>query len=184
MTSSPPPPPGPLDPRRVLLAQAGDRAALDALLRALQERLYRFLLGLTLRPDLAQDALQETFVLLCRRIGWLRDPSAVVPWAYRIARREAFRRLRRTRPWVEFDETTLPPSDEPPETWRRLLAGAPGWAARIAALPPAARVVVELHYGHDLSIQEVAAVLEIPVGTVKSRLAAGIAELRRALATE
>jgi len=53
------------------------------------------------------------------------------------------------------------------------------WPHMMAALSPASRAVIGLYYLHELSLEEVAAVLEIPVGTVKSRLAYGLSQLRK-----
>ncbi len=167
----------------VLRAQWGDRGALDALLASVQGPLYRYALSLTGEPHLAEDVLQETFIRVYRKLGWLRDPSLFRAWAYRIATREAFRRLKRERRWSEQvrDEEALkalpaPPAREDfaPELSARLQES-------VAALSPASRAVVVLYYLHEMSLEETAEVLGVPVGTVKSRLAYGLEALRRRL---
>jgi RNA polymerase sigma-70 factor (ECF subfamily) len=167
----------------VLRAQSGDREALDALLASVQEPLYRYLLSLVRERHLAEEALQETFVRVYRKLGWLREPGLFRAWAYRIATREAFRQLKRERRWAEQvrDEDALvaiaapPPREEfAPELSARLRES-------VAGLSPASRAVVVLYYLHEMSLEETAAVLGVPLGTVKSRLAYGLGALRRQL---
>ena len=167
----------------VLRAQSGDREALGALLASVQEPLYRYVLSLVRERHLAEDALQETFVRVYRKLGWLREPGLFRPWAYRIATREAFRQLKRERRWAEQvrDEDALgavaapPPREEfAPELSARL-------REKVAGLSPASRAVVVLYYLHEMSLEETAAVLGVPLGTVKSRLAYGLGALRRQL---
>ena len=171
----------------MLRAQAGDREALDHLLRAVQEPLYRYLVPLTGRADLAEDVLQEVFLLIYRKLRSLDDPALFRPWAYRIASREAFRALRRERrqPQGFADEADLAAIPEPPERLeaaerealaRDLAAQVPGL---LAAVSPASRAVLLLHYLEEMTLEEVAAVLGAPLGTVKSRLAYGLQTLRR-----
>src|SRR6516164_3538025 len=81
----------------VLLARSGDRGALNELLSEVQDGLYGYLVRLVDDKHLAEDILQEVFVLIWRKLSWLRDPEFFRPWAFRIASREAFRRLRKHR---------------------------------------------------------------------------------------
>ncbi|HWS88714.1 MAG TPA: sigma-70 family RNA polymerase sigma factor [Pyrinomonadaceae bacterium] len=167
----------------VLRAQSGDREALDALLASAQEPLYRYLLSLVRERHLAEEALQETFVRVYRKLGWLREPELFRPWAYRIATREAFRQLKRERRWAEQvrDEETINAvaSSPPREELAHELSGR--LRETVATLSPASRAVVVLYYLHELSLEETAVVLGVPLGTVKSRLAYGLAALRRQL---
>ncbi len=172
--------------RAVLRAQAGDRGALDELLRGLQGPLYGYLLALLGDGHLAEDALQETLVLVYRKLAWLRDADLLRPWAFRIATREGWRRLRREQRWRlrSAEEETLAdladPASAPAEEFR------PEWRSRLpellAAVSPASRAVLALHYLEELPLEETAAVLDVPLGTVKSRLAYGLTQLRRRVA--
>lgn len=166
----------------MLRAQSGDKAALDELLRAVQEPLYRYLLRLVGERALAEDILQEVFLLIYRKLDWLDAPELFRPWAYRIASREAFKRLKRERQWTEQvrDEAVL----------GRIPAALPDQDQSVSIdqlsdlldqVSPASRVVIVLHYLEDMPLTEVADVLDINVGTVKSRLAYGLARLRRAI---
>lgn len=167
----------------VLRAQSGDREALDALLASAQEPLYRYVLSLVREPHSAEDALQETFVRLYRKLGYLREPELFRPWAYRIATREAFRILKRERRWAEQvrDEDTLGALAAPPPREEFAHELSARLRETVAALSPASRAVVVLYYLHEMSLEETAAVLGVPLGTVKSRLAYGLGALRRRL---
>jgi RNA polymerase sigma-70 factor (ECF subfamily) len=166
----------------ILLAQTGDRAAFAQLLREIQEPLYGYLVRLVANEHLAEDILQEVFVLIWRKLAWLREPELFRPWAWRIASREAFRRLRKERSWTRHLREPLaeepagaPPVSAPPE-WLHNLSG------ELAELSPASRAVLVLHYLQGMTLREVADVLELSIGTVKSRLAFGLAQLRDRLA--
>jgi RNA polymerase sigma-70 factor (ECF subfamily) len=176
----------PIDPRApgfpllVVRAQQGERAALNALLAALQQPLWSHVRVLVKDDDLALDILQETMLTIARKLRALRDPRWIRAWSVRIATRQATRQLARSRrrgEQVASDdllETVQAPTDEPlfePE----LIDAIP---ALVAELPPACHVVVRLRYLEELSVGEIAQALEIPEGTVKSRLAYGLARLR------
>jgi RNA polymerase sigma-70 factor (ECF subfamily) len=166
--------------RWVLRAQAGDREAFDALLQMVQAPLYRYILSLVGEAHLAENILQEVFIRIYRKLGWLREPELFRAWAYRIAVREAVKHLKRERRWSDQvrDEAVLETLSSSPreELDRELIEQLP---RLIAGLSPASRAVIVLHYLHELSLDEVAAMLEVPLGTVKSRLAYGLEQLRR-----
>lgn len=171
--------------RWVLHAQAGDRAALDELLQAVQLPLYRYIVSLTGDVSLAEDILQEVFVLIYRKLGWLREPELFRAWAYRIATRETFKWMKREKRWKEQerDEEILQaiPAMQDELFASELLPQLPSLLARLS---PASRVVIVLHYLHELTLDEIAEVLGIAVGTVKSRLSYGLASLRQRLQKE
>src|SRR5262249_29716405 len=167
--------------RLVLRAQVGDRVALDELFQAVQGPLYCYLLGLAGDVHLAEDVLQEVFLRVHRKLGWLREAALFRPWLYRIATREALRRLRPERRWRELvrDEGGLQSAEAqpvvgPPDT--ALLDQLP---ELLAAVSPASRAVLALHYLDHRTLDEIARELGLAVGTVKSRLAYGLAALRR-----
>ena len=161
----------------VARAIAGDRDVLDDILAALQRPLYRYISRLLTHRETAEDALQEVLFRICRKIVWLRDPELLRPWAFRIASRECFRQLRsekrRGEEVLDLDALEAGAGESIPQEWEpRLL----DW---VDELPPASRAVIVLHYLEEMSLHEVAGVLDIVPGTVKSRLAYGLARLRR-----
>ena len=165
----------------VLLAQAGDRAALEQLLRDIHAPLRRYISSLA-GAEFADDVLQETALQIFRKLPYLREPAVFRPWTYRIASRIAFNQLKRARRWEPLDNAgpeSLAPLNSnlgelPDEAFLTLLDH----------VSPASRAVLLLRYQHDLSIEETAAVLEIPIGTAKSRLNYGVTTLRKHLSTE
>ena len=165
----------------VLQAQSGSHEALDELFKRVQDPLFRYIVTLVRDQHLAEDILQEVFIRIYRKLRWLREPEAFRAWTYQIASREAFRYLNRERRWSDQvrDEatlTTLPAGEHDSEFPRELIESLP---QLVDELSPASRAVVVLFYLHEMSLVETAAVLDIPVGTVKSRLAYGLASLRR-----
>lgn len=162
-------------------AQLGDRGALEKLLLALQPQLGDHVRAILRDHDHAADVLQDVLLIICRRLGTVRETRWIRAWAYRIATREAYRSMRRTRRRLEQSITDLPDItnpriDEHEVGDAELLSELP---AKLATVPAAAQIVLRMHYMSSLTQAEIAESLEIPLGTVKSRLAYGLACLRR-----
>lgn len=134
---------------------------------------------------MAEDLVQEAFVRLLRQSTYRRG-MPVRPWLYRIATNLAYDALRTRR---RRGET------EPDQSSREMPEGSPGPEAvalasersrvvrtAIGALSEEYRSVLVLRYYQDLSLQEIAAALQVPLGTVKSRLSVGTRRLRDLLA--
>jgi RNA polymerase sigma-70 factor (ECF subfamily) len=165
----------------VLLAQTGDRAALEELLRESYGPLRRYITRLA-GADLTDDILQETSLQIFRKLPHLREPAVFRPWTFRIASRIAFSHLKRARRWQPLDDAL-------PEQLTNVfptLGEAPDEAffSLLDHVSPASRAVLLLHYQQDLSLEESAAILEIPIGTAKSRLHYGVTSLRKYLNSE
>jgi RNA polymerase sigma-70 factor (ECF subfamily) len=160
----------------VLRAQCGDREALEALLSSAQTRLRQYLCGLV-GAQQADDVLQDVLMAICQNVRGLRVPELFWSWVFRIASRMAFRHLRQER--QRHEEALDPGSIEQlpastPQPSQLMLEN----MLQSNAIPPASKAVLALHFGQGFSLAEVAVALDIPVGTVKSRLAAGLAALR------
>jgi RNA polymerase sigma-70 factor, ECF subfamily len=113
-----------------------------------------------------------------RKLWWLSSPDLFRPWVFRIASRTAFRYLKRERRWpghLRSDDALddMPGGDQTPPSIdvERLLHD--------ERVSPASRAVLALHFKEGMTLREVAAVLDLPLGTIKSRLAYGLAALRR-----
>ena len=156
----------------VLRAQCGDRDALELLLRSIHPSLQRYLRGLV-GAFHCDDVLQNVLITVSRKLGWLEQPDMVRPWAFRIASRAGFKHLKRQRRW-QGDDVALEDLAAPDPPSQELLAG----LSTMEGLSPASRAVLVLHFQEEMSLPEVAAVLEVPLGTVKSRLAYGLKALR------
>jgi RNA polymerase sigma-70 factor (ECF subfamily) len=167
----------------LLRAQTGDRDALEKLLQSVQTNLYGYLVSLVHDEHLAEDLLQDVFVIVIQKLHWLREPSAFTAWVYRIASRQAFRALKNRRhvasrreidPILEAVAAEAPEEGPTPEIIDRL-------PKLLEQVTPASRAVLSLHYLQEMTLQAVADVLEIPLGTTKARLAYGLATLRNKL---
>lgn len=163
-------------------AQLGDRLALEQLLRALEQPLLDHVRTIVSDQDVADDVLQETLLRVSRKLGSLREPEWIRAWAYRIATREAVRAAREARD----------PRREAVDDWHDFPAEEAGAAAisedlldelpaRLDELPPRAQLVLRMRYLEQLSQREIAEALEIPIGTVKSRINYGLGILRRTM---
>jgi len=161
----------------ILRAQAGDRDALEQLLAGVQPALHRYLRSVVGDDALAEDVLQDVLFLIFRKLDFLREPRVFEAWAYRIASREAFRRLKKLRKLKEstLDDDVVAEVETPND---EMLDALP---RHLDALSPASRAVLTLHYMQSMTLQDVADILGISLGTVKSRLAYGLRCLRRAL---
>ena len=165
----------------VLLAQTGDRDALEQLLRQTHAPLRRYITRLA-GPALADDILQETSLQIFRKLPFLREPAVFRPWTLRIASRIAFSHLKAAQRWQPLEAAPLATFTTPIPTLGELPDAA--FLALLDSVSPASRAVLLLHYQHDLSLEETAAILDIPIGTAKSRLHYGVATLRKQLTPE
>jgi len=146
--------------------------------------LYRFGLSLTGSEADACDLVQETFYIWVRKGDQLLQPRKVKSWLFTTLHREFLQSRRRTQrfPHLEMGAAgdELPPVA--PEDMRRLDG------ARVVQLmqhlDESFLAVLALFYLEDYSYEQIGEVLELPLGTVKSRLSRGVAQLRRLLATD
>jgi RNA polymerase sigma-70 factor (ECF subfamily) len=173
----------------VAAAQAGDRDALDALLRRHFDRVHALCRRLVGNDADAHDATQEALIAICRGIGRFDGRSAFSTWAYRVATNVCLDELRRRarRPVVALDEARL---ERTPAAGTGDGAVGDRVAARhdvdraLATLHPEFRVAVVLRDLCELDYAEIAHVLGIPPGTVRSRIARGRAALADALGNQ
>lgn len=173
-------------------AQAGDRQAFAALVETHTHSVYSLCQRLVGNPADAEDLTQEIFLRLFSSLGRYRLGTGLRPWLYRIAVNACLdvlrKRQRRLRvvplgddPADPSQEMALPSSEPSPERaylrqeQRQAVLGA------VRSLPPEYRAVIVLRYQEDLSYQEIAAVLDVPVTTVETRLFRAKRMLRPAL---
>lgn len=141
---------------------------------------YRFALVLAQSETEAADLTQETFLILCRQYEQVREPDKIRSWLFTTLRRLFFRTLRRRQlhPEVEINPQNQEATVEPTGP-QAVDAGAILSAA--SELEENHRIVLELFYIADLSYKEISCTLQIPIGTVMSRLARAKERLRGAL---
>jgi RNA polymerase sigma-70 factor (ECF subfamily) len=144
------------------------------------ESLYRFALSLTRAEADAQDLTQETFYVWANKGHQLRDRSKAKSWLFTTLHREFLKRSRRQRRFPHY-----PIEDARPEELPTLDDDSADRSEHARVLNALAEVdevyqpAVALFYLQDSSYLEIARILQVPLGTVKSRIARGLAQLRR-----
>jgi RNA polymerase sigma-70 factor (ECF subfamily) len=165
---------------------AGDDGALAELYRRHGQVVLGQILFVVGERALAEEILQDTMLAVWRQAGTFRGESRVRSWMIAIARRQARDRLRRNK-LRAVEDTALadqPSSEAGPERVALERAGVAEVARAIQTLGRAHREVLGLVFAAELTIPEVAEVLGVPGGTVKSRLSAARSALCRALETK
>ena len=171
----------------------GDDDAYELLIERYQQPVYNLICRLLSDPSDASDIVQEVFLKIFRNIRSFRHGSSLKTWIYRIAVNEAYNHRRwfsrHQRQEVAFggDESTPANADSFADTGRSPFEEAAGRETRalveaaLEMLNPKFRAAVVLRDIEDLSYDEIAAVLEVSLGTVKSRILRGREALRRIL---
>lgn len=150
-------------------ARQGDRAALEALVERYQDSIYSIAMTFTRNPFQAEDLAQEAWIRLLRGLPGYRGEARFTTWMYRVVM-NTFLNAPRPRE-AEYHEQ----AGAPDELSRRETGLAVQAAVR--NLPEEFRSVVALRFIADLSYAEIAAALQIPLGTVQSRLSRGLERL-------
>ena len=165
--------------------QSGDRRAFEELLDAYETRVYRLALRFTGNVADAEDVTQEIFLGIYKSLPNFRGASSLGTWIYRVAMNHCleFRRKRRLESIPYDEELTLATSDwrDDPFAVAQKLELSSEVEAALSRLSPMHRDVIVLHELQGLTYQEVAATLDVPVGTVKSRLSNAFRKLRDSL---
>ena len=160
----------------VLRSQLGDRAALEQLVGRWHQPLLDLLRQITLDVDAAEDLAQETWISALRSLARLREPDRFRWWLFTIARRRAHDRLRHAYrspvapaapdDLADVDRRPVPDQDDA----EAAVADRDQIVSLLRHLDVELREVLALHHLHDWPVREVAAALDVPEGTVKSRL--------------
>ena len=164
---------------RELLAvrcRRGDRAALEELVRTFEGRLFYFLRGLVRDEADAWDVLQKTWLRVLAGIGALDEPGRLVPWLYRIARNAALSHARRAAEPIELPADLAGPEPDTDE-----FEDTEAVHRGLLKLSVPHREVLTLFFLEEMGVEEIAAVLGVPPGTVKSRLHYARLALRKVL---
>ena len=167
----------------VLSAQGGKAVAVNRLLKIWYPKFLRYSTRQLNDSDAAKDVVQDTLVLIARKIRKLKEPAAFPKWAYQILHRRGvdYQRSeirRRTREAKSEPADSPVPGDANPEfefDTQQTVHDA------LAELDSTSYIVVHLYYLHDLSLREIASICSIPVGTVKSRLHTARGKLKKLL---
>jgi RNA polymerase sigma-70 factor (ECF subfamily) len=160
----------PREEEQVLLARCrtGERAAFDALLHRHRERVLNLAFQLLRDRHAAEDVAQEVFVRAFSKIHEFRGEAALFTWLYQITLNECKARTRRAKPTLNFDdcESEGCAGSTPDTSAVEKIA----LERALDQLSPPLRIALVLRELHGLSYEEIARVLKLPVGTVRSRL--------------
>lgn len=173
------------DQELILQLQSKHLEALGSLYDRYRHMVYRITLGITGDPDAANDLSQDVFLRLYRYADHVDPSRPLEPWLYRMSTNLAYTWVKRNRRWLQPLEdlvdwlsagsgNTPHEHAEKNEDWEQVQKA-------LQNLPLQQRVVVVLYYLSDLSVIEISEVLEIPTGTVKSRLHYGRLGLKKIL---
>jgi RNA polymerase sigma-70 factor, ECF subfamily len=174
--------------------ESGQTRDFDALVHRYENELYRYLARYLGDRALAEDVFQNTFLQVHLKRGLYEDGRPVRPWLYSIATHQAVDTLRKVgrHPTVSLDQRVTSGETESGSLVDLLVSGEVGplaelqgqeraeWVREsVARLPETLRQTLVLAYNQDLKYREIAEILNIPVGTVKSRLHAALAKLQQ-----
>ena len=169
-----------LDEFLVAAARAGDRRAFGALAGRWNGKLVAHAWRLTGDPEMARDAAQEAWVEIVRGLPRLADERAFPAWACRIVSRRCAKLVGgAVRRRDIAGQVSAEPASEAPEPGAAIEAGR--LRAAIAGLPAGQRSAIALFHLEEMSVAEVAVALDVPLGTVKTRLLHARRKLRAAL---
>jgi RNA polymerase sigma factor (sigma-70 family) len=166
----------------VLRCQRGEREAFDELIRAWERRLFFYVRRLVANEEDAWQVLQDVWLQVVRGVHALRDPQRLPVWLYAVARNNAMSHHRRAYardfpPVARTSAATVPDDQAQSDLADFVHHG-------LARLAEGDREVLTLFFLRDLSVNEVAEVLGVPPGTVKSRLHKAKKSLRAVLERE
>lgn len=177
----------------VRLAQEGDGDALEAFLLQMQPMIYHLSLKLLGNPSDAEDMSQDVYVKVLQNLPDLREPAAAPAWVKRIVETSCINSRKKARDYVfededqgalVFDNLVEESIDALPGEYMDMYAKRKIITQMIDELPEKQRLVVYLYYYSELSVQEIAELMEISPGTVKSRLSAARAAIKEKVESE
>ncbi len=153
----------------------------DDLVQQYYQPLYRFALSLSRKPEDAVDLTQQTFLVLVKKSHQVRDHGKIKSWLFTTLYREYLGQVRRgsRMEFVDIDTMTEDIVGPREDMIRKL--DAQGIMEAFDKVPENFRESLILFYVEDLSYREIAATLDIPIGTVMSRLSRGKRELKRVM---
>jgi RNA polymerase sigma-70 factor (ECF subfamily) len=177
----------------VTSSQRGDTLAFNRLVLKWEKTIYNLALRMLQDRDEAAEATQETFLSAFKNIRRFRRDSKFSTWLFRIAVNHCISRARRRPPGTHFSLDDAAQSArsaaqlQVTETQEGKLLCAENRSrvrAALAFLPPDQRAVIELKFFQELTFEDIAAILQVPLSTIKSRLYSGLDSLKVRLGAE
>ncbi len=169
-----------MDQELVVRARDGDQRAFVTLVASEYPRLFRLAFGTLRDHQLAEDATQRAFIDIWRNIRRLRDPARFQGWSYRVLVRACYAEAKRYPQWIP--DAAIPAAREPRTTDEfEVLLDRDELERGFRQLTVDHRVVLVMHYLLDMTLPQIAEALDIPLGTVSSRLDRAMRAMRKAL---
>jgi RNA polymerase sigma factor (sigma-70 family) len=166
------------DAQLVGLCRQGDSAAWDALVERFSRYVHAICVqAFRLPPHDAEDVFQDVFMKMYEQLGKLRDDAAVRPWLAQLTRRACIDRLRAAK--REIAEEDLEPEGVDDEL--AVLDAALAVRACLAELSVDCREILDRFFARDESYQAISAALDIPAGTIASRISRCLEKLKTAM---
>ena len=164
----------------------GDPSAFEELVRRHEQRTYNLALRMLGRSEDARDATQDTFLTALRKLDTFRGDAAFTTWLHRVTVNACYDMMRKKarQPMlhvVSDDEGREVEPGPPVPDHADVVAGDTDVGRALARVPIEYRAVLVLHDVQDIAVEEVAKILDVPSGTVKSRLHRGRIALAREL---
>ncbi len=149
-----------------------DKAAVQALFARFHVRIYRFIIRMVGNEAVAEELANEVFLDVWRQAGRFESRSSVSTWLMAIARNKAISHLRRKKdlPLDEDAANQIVDTQDNPEVVAQKSDKGAAIREAIDSLSPNHKAVIDLVYYHELSVREVAKVLDVPANTVKPRM--------------
>jgi RNA polymerase sigma-70 factor, ECF subfamily len=169
-----------LDTNLVQRAVDGDAEAFSAVLRSQVDHMYAVAFRIVRDTTLAEDATQQAMLDMWTHLRSIRTADRYEAWSYRILVRACYREIKRRRRWNERLRA-LPDPVSSVDDEADALAERDRLRRCFAKIPADQRAVIVLHHYADLPVSRIAESLEIPVGTVRSRLFYGMRAMRAAV---
>jgi RNA polymerase sigma-70 factor, ECF subfamily len=165
---------------------AGDERAFSVLVERHQTRVFNVALRVLGDPEDARDATQDAFVSMLRKLSQFRGESAFTTWLHRVTLNSCYDilRKRRRQPMLRLvgdEDDPLPDTGPPVPDHADATVASIEVARALQLIPEEYRVTLVLADIQDLPYEEIARVLDVPVGTVKSRMHRGRIALARAM---
>lgn len=178
------------DEQLVEMAIADDAQAFGEIVKRWERKIFALCFGMLAREEEARDAAQETFISAFRNLRNFRGEAKVSSWLHRIAVNQCLTQMRRAKTRSESflddedeaaDKIFVAPSRQMPSRTAEQNERMAIVRQAVNALPPDLRQIVVMKEFEEMTFQDIADVLDVPLSTVKSRLYTGLKQLRMKL---
>ena len=163
----------------VMKCQQGDKEAFDELIERWQKRLWHYACRITGSESAAWDIVQETWLAIIKGLSKLKDTAVFPQWAFRIANNKCTDWLRKQHWQSKLNKQLEERMQNQPDKERNSDEKTESLRAAVGKLPPDRRALLSLRYHEGFDVAQIAEIIGVPEGTIKSRLHRTVNELRQ-----